>query len=166
VPTVVALGSLLFVIVAGSSARFLFKRHRQLGNLQKEKEQFEAQQLKLAKSMLDTMAFPIHLVLAKHFLELDQLTVFEDLRDKGLHKVIDKVKDLCIDELGSVRNSFVFFSHQWTGFSEPDADRIQFRIMCDSLRDLTNKKETWHSQSVHVWVDYSCIRSNTKRCKS
>jgi len=162
-PTVAVLGSLLTVLVVGSSARFLYKRHGELKQLQKDKVEWEKNQVNLAKSMLDTMAFPIHLVLANTFLARDQLTVFEVLRDEGLHKVIDQVKDLGADEFGNVKSSFVFFSHQWTGFTEPDANNRQFRIMCDSLKDLMNRSnDKWHPKNLFVWVDYSCIPQRHK----
>ena len=51
---------------------------------------------------------------------------------------------------------FIFFSHQWLGWSEPDPNRIHIKAMQQAVRAVSNDTDT-PLEKIRVWVDYVSI---------
>ena len=48
---------------------------------------------------------------------------------------------------------FIFFSHQWLGWSEPDPQRIHVKAMQQAVRAVCTDTDT-PLEKIRVWVDY------------
>lgn len=92
----------------------------------------------------------------EEFVEEGQLVQHETMRNNHRLSVLDNLSD--VDAFIEAGHEVVFFSHQWTGFNEPDENKRQYRAMVHALKALA-KRNGWDMQlrNVYVWVDYSCI---------
>jgi len=66
------------------------------------------------------------------------------------------------DSVADVRDAsargevFIFFSHQWLGWSEPDPQRIHMAAMQQAVHNVSKDTET-PLEKIRVWVDYISI---------
>lgn len=133
----------------------LCKRRKQLIQLECQAAKKAKEQLNVADTVLSSMAFPIHLLPLPAFLEIQRLTMHEELRDKRLLLVVDVMEELALVE-------YFFLSHQWTAWNEPDHTGSKYNLMCRAMQSLVMKLQ-WSSEGAHVWVDYCCIPQ--RHCK-
>eukprot|EP00928_Gymnodinium_smaydae_P015955 TRINITY_DN15941_c0_g1_i1.p1 TRINITY_DN15941_c0_g1~~TRINITY_DN15941_c0_g1_i1.p1 ORF type:complete len:589 (+),score=98.19 TRINITY_DN15941_c0_g1_i1:75-1841(+) len=68
--------------------------------------------------------YPMHVMAVRDAIALDEILPHQKLRHAG--KVVVRSSDMVI----------IFVSHQWIGFSHPDKDMKQFRILQDALKAL------------------------------
>ena len=57
---------------------------------------------------------------------------------------------------------FIFFSHQWLGWSEPDPERIHVKAMQQAVRAVCTDTDT-PLEKIRVWVDYVSIPQKNLR---
>ena len=57
---------------------------------------------------------------------------------------------------------FIFFSHQWLGWSEPDPQRIHVKAMQQAVRAVSTDTDT-PLEKIRVWVDYVSIPQKNLR---
>ena len=57
---------------------------------------------------------------------------------------------------------FIFFSHQWLGWSEPDPERIHVKAMQQAVRAVCTDTDT-PLEKIRVWVDYVSIPQKNHR---
>ena len=143
------LGCLLLVFIA-------YEVRRQWTRYQKLRRSHEARMentIADALSSLKMLKYPVNLLSAVDFLAAGKLMVHEVLRDLGKIEVLDS-----LEEVAETRKArpIIFFSHQWTGFSQPDPSGTQFRAMAAALVEV-RKAQGWDLNSMRVWVDYSSI---------
>merc|ERR1719183_2914937 len=53
-------------------------------------------------------------------------------------------------------NTFIFFSHQWLAWSEPDPEDLQYNAMVSALKELKEAKNLSLSNT-YIWLDYTSI---------
>ena len=86
------------------------------------------------------------------FMKFDRLHPQESLRDELI--IYDSVADV---RGASTRGEvFIFFSHQWLGWSEPDPQRIHVAAMQQAVHNVSKDTET-PLEKIRVWVDYVSI---------
>jgi len=102
------------------------------------------------------LEFPLHLVKRADFIKEGMLQRHEIMRDQHKLLVIDSLAE--VDNFMSQGNPVIFFSHQWTSFSQPDPSGSQYRSMVNALQQVAEQNE-WdeHMDNIYVWVDFSCI---------
>lgn len=96
---------------------FVWRRHRlRVSN--------QAKRIESSLASNEAFAFPLHVLRANDFLQMDQLVVFEDARNQSMHEVIDLVSDarmLFGKKMGAKALHLVFLSHQWLALGSPGA---------------------------------------------
>jgi len=115
---------------------------------------------KIAQSFesIHTLDFPMVLLRAEAYLEMQGLTSFEMARERDILVHLDTIAD--VSNFVS-QQKVVFFSHQWLGFRTLDPDNIHYNGMTQALRNITDRG--WRLSNVYVWVDYTSI---PQKCRS
>ena len=91
-------------------------------------------------------------VSGSRFMKFDRLHPQESLRDELI--IYDSVADV---RAASARGEvFIFFSHQWLGWSEPDPQRIHVAAMQQAVHNVSKDTGT-PLEKIRVWVDYVSI---------
>ena len=98
---------------------------------------------------LDRVRFPMCVMALSVFEELGGLITHEEARDRGLLIFRDTVEAMLMYAMHTV-----FMSHQWAGFSHPDASGVQYSSMLHACR-VSNQASG--SSIQWVWVDYFSI---------
>jgi len=99
------------------------------------------------------MQFPLTLVKANVFLQLETLVQYETLRDQHLLVMVDTPsKAAKIRRRGGY---IIFFSHQWLASSHPDPGGSQFKDMMHAVKELALQR--MELERIYIWVDYCSI---------
>ena len=88
----------------------------------------------------------------KRFVSIDRLRSHEECRDELI--IYDSVAD--VRDASTRGEVFVFLSHQWLGWSEPDPQRIHIKAMQQAVRFVSKDTDT-PLEKLRVWVDYISI---------
>ncbi|CAK0871630.1 unnamed protein product [Prorocentrum cordatum] len=105
------------------------------------------------------LTHPMVLVSADEFMQMQELTSYEKLRNEGKLEFLDTEEDLARFK---TNRSVIFLSHQWLGWGFPDDEhQTQLKAMKSAVRTAahqmiaTGARGAW--KNVHVWVDYCSI---------
>ena len=82
-------------------------------------------------------------------MSFDRLRPQEEMRDEII--IYDSVAD--VRDASARGEVFIFFSHQWLGWSEPDPQRIHVKAMQQAVRAVCTDTDT-PLEKIRVWVDY------------
>ena len=104
-----------------------------------------------------TLTHAAALVRASDFVELGKLQTYEDMRDRGALVYKDNV-----DALAHPSVTYLFLSHQWTSWTEPDPTGKQYAAMVSAVQSVV-AAEGWRLAETLVWCDYFSI---PQRCLS
>ena len=85
-------------------------------------------------------------------MSFDRLRPQEEMRDEII--IYDSVAD--VRDASARGEVFIFFSHQWLGWSEPDPQRIHMAAMQQAVHNVSKDTET-PLEKIRVWVDYISI---------
>uniref|UniRef100_A0A7S4S494 CHASE domain-containing protein n=1 Tax=Alexandrium monilatum TaxID=311494 RepID=A0A7S4S494_9DINO len=112
-----------------------------------------------ACSAVAELAAPMALISAELFAELGRLASFEELRNAGKLIILDTVEQV---QRFREQRWIVFFSHQWLGYSAPDANNVHYSTMRDALTAIMAALPLKGGcaadfRSAFVWVDYVSI---------
>ena len=113
----------LLLIVVGLAARVYLRRQR-------ESKKYHEQQRRRVKHSIELnekLSFPVALMPYGDFMQLERLVPFETQRQKLVY--LDRMQELvsaCKDE---EELRIVFFSHEWTSFTEPDHTGRQYAVL-------------------------------------
>lgn len=121
----------------------------------RERDAYIEEQLVQVLALATEFQYPLALVPATVFLQLDRLEAHEELRERKCLTVLDRVahaRELFADDA----NLGIFFSHQWTSFAHPDPENVQFFAICEALRDLSIRQQIGLSNT-YAWVDYCSV---------
>ena len=112
-------------------------------------------------------ALPAKVVLAARCDQwvLQQLEEVVALREEGLRRgdeliIYDLVAE--VQDASTRGEVFIFFSHQWLGWSEPDPKRIHVKAMQQAVRAVSADTDT-PLEKIRVWVDYVSIPQKNLR---
>ena len=109
--------------------------------------------VRAAASDVMALVTPMVVMSATNFLSMDTMVCMEKVRDMGLCKVLDSLKDIA--NFKKKGNKIILISHQWLGFKTPDtADAVQLRAMQRFVQQMVKKFDTFN---VFVWLDYISI---------
>ena len=139
---------------------YLGRYIRRQRTLRLEAHAYEAEQEQLVTKALELgreLQFASVTISALDFLELGRLRPHEELRDRpGVLRHVD-----LLSQLEQSSDRIIFFSHQWTSFTEPDHSGEQFRCMVRAVRAIAEAKG-WRLESTRIWCDFFSI---PQRCK-
>ena len=82
-------------------------------------------------------------------MSIDRLRSHEECRDELI--IYDSVAD--VRDASTRGEVFVFLSHQWLGWAEPDPQRIHIKAMQQAVRFVSKDTDT-PLEKIRVWVDY------------
>jgi len=113
---------------------------------------------KLTEALETTREFehPEVLISVTNFLTLGKLQSHEELRDRGLLLFHDQ-----LGEISRAPQRVMFFSHQWTSWTEPDPTNQQYECMVAAALTIS-KTNGWPMERVWVWCDYISIPQRTR----
>jgi hypothetical protein len=156
IPLVIGLAAAIGAILLAIIGWWVYSTYKEKQRLQKAHENLMNMTLNEAHRALRSLDYPLQLVGAKEFLRGGRLIQHEKLRNSHKLTVLDSLGD--VDAFIAAGKHIVFFSHQWTSFTEPDHSGTQYRVMISSLKELA-KRNGWDEslQDVYMWVDFSCI---------
>ena len=85
-------------------------------------------------------------------MSIDRLRSHEECRDELI--IYDSVAD--VRDASTRGEVFVFLSHQWLAWAEPDPHRIHIKAMQQAVRFVSKDTDT-PLEKIRVWVDYISI---------
>merc|ERR1712195_207124 len=97
--------------------------------------------------------YPVTLVSANDFMAHGRLKQHEDVRDENQLVFKDSLAKVAVFKK---TYKIVFFSHQWTAWTEPDHTSKQYKAMVEALQTVVTDFG-WDLNKVYVWVDYISI---------
>lgn len=102
---------------------------------------------------ITNLQYPLTLMTAKDFLALGELRRFEYCLARGLLLFLHT-----LDSIKSFKKTkyYIFFSHQWVGYWQPDPDQKQYACMVQALQSLLAEQD-WDENDVYVWLDFFSI---------
>lgn len=139
------------VLVLLSLSLYLYGR-----TVKAERQNAERELLWIKEAIATTrqVEHSVVLVPADVFLLLDVLREHETLRNSGKLIYRDTLQELGSDEHES--QFYIFISHQWTSWTEPDPTGKQYKVMAAAVRAIA-ASYNWPLERVLVWVDYCSI---------
>ena len=153
---IIALGSIFGASLIVFIVYVSYRRWKAYQSIKKAHEQQMESKLNEATRALHELDYPLHLIRGKEFVEEGKLVQHETMRNNHCLTVLDNLAD--VDAFIEAGHEVVFFSHQWTGFNEPDQNKRQYKAMVHALKALAKRNELDpRLRNVYVWVDYSCI---------
>ena len=147
---------ILCVIFASLGLGWLTMTHLHRRRLRAKDEEKMMCIIDEAKAAVTYLHFPMAVVGASDFLELDHLVNYESLREEG--KLVFLTSLSKIEEFKEER-CIVVFSHQWLGWSSSDPLGTHFRTMCSAVRVLAQMMtdrgdaKVQSINDVYIWVD-------------
>eukprot|EP00929_Paragymnodinium_shiwhaense_P091203 TRINITY_DN51231_c0_g1_i1.p1 TRINITY_DN51231_c0_g1~~TRINITY_DN51231_c0_g1_i1.p1 ORF type:complete len:1658 (-),score=308.69 TRINITY_DN51231_c0_g1_i1:45-5018(-) len=141
--------------------------------LHTEREMAVKEQISHALAVINDVNFPVVLLRSADLFAFGHIPSHEEARAKGVLVFLDTMEE-ALEFLGGSNpedhfacarwsSSYcrggefaVFFSHQWTGFTKPDPYGVQYNVICECLRELSNREGRDENQ-VYAWVDYFSI---------
>jgi len=108
----------------------------------------------------ETILYPVALVPAAVFFAAKKLTVHE--RTAGL-LFFEHNDDFNTFLEGN--NRYIFFSHQWLSYTEPDPDGVQYRLMRVCAQRILDERG-WSLADLHIWVDYMSVPQENRVLQS
>jgi hypothetical protein len=147
----------LFALTLPYGVRKLIQRHRMVRKAVFEYE--NGLRAKLHKAIETTREFEHAevLITLRDFGRLGSLKSHEELRDRGILLYHD-----VLSEMSRAPQHVIFYSHQWTSWTEPDPSNQQYRCML-AAADSICKVNHWRPERVWVWCE--CAPSFTARIR-
>jgi hypothetical protein len=143
--TSVIVGGVVLVLLV---ALLLFKAHQKSRQLAKQLDQkYRAEVKRLVGQDVQLLASLV-VVTMETFLEFEELPIYETVRDMG--KAVHLDTEEAVLEFQRKGNKFLFISHEWLGFSEPDPQGVQLECMKCTVRKIA---KTVPPGSLHIWLD-------------
>jgi len=156
IPLVIGLSATIGTILLALMSYWVYTTYRQKKLLQKQHEMHMEATMNESIRALHQLDYPLHLTRGNEFVEEGRLRRHEVLRNTHKLTVLDTLDD--VDAFINAGKHIVFFSHQWTSFSEADPSCLQYQTMVSAVRELA-KRNGWDEtlKDVFIWVDYSSI---------
>ena len=129
--TVGTLGGILCLLLVTFSVVWLALTYLQRRRLQAKERNRMLHIIEDAESAMDRLCFPMAVIGAEDFIDLQGLVDYEILREAGKLRFLDsaakieKFKEECF---------IIVFSHQWLGWRSPDPSGTHFETMCSVVR--------------------------------
>ena len=149
----VTFASLVFVVGLLFTIRFIYKSIQEYAILKVMKKKLIKDKLDASLEASQHLDYPVTLVSANDFIAHGELRQHEDVRDQN--QLIFKVS-LAKVAIFKQTYKIVFFSHQWTAWTEPDHTAKQYKAMKEALQTVVTDFG-WDLNKVYVWVDYISI---------
>ena len=154
--TIGVVGAVAVVILLLSLWRWQYKKRKRAVRHAVQNEE-ETARVREAVAATATLTHAAALVRASDFVELGKLQTYEDMRDRGALVYKDNV-----DALAHPSVTYLFLSHQWTSWVEPDPTGKQYAAMVSAVQSVV-AAEGWRLAETLVWCDYFSI---PQRCLS
>merc|ERR1711865_279381 len=149
----VTFAGLVFAAAAVFMIRFIYKAVQEYAALKEMKEKLVKQKLDAALEASQHLDYPVTLVSANDFMAHGRLRQHEDVRDENQLVFKDSLAKVAVFKK---TYKIVFFSHQWTAWTEPDHTSKQYKAMVEALQTVVTDFG-WDLNKVYVWVDYISI---------
>jgi len=149
----IVLGSCLTAAGVFFFVRFLYQSIQQFAALSQVKKKLVQQKLDAALEASEHLDYPVTLISANNFISLGRLRMHEDVRDENKLVFKDTLKSVAIFKK---KHKILFFSHQWTAWTEPDHTSKQYAAMTQSLKTIV-QDFGWDLDTCYVWCDYLSI---------
>jgi len=149
----VTFGCLVTAITIGFLFRFIYKSVQKFNALTAMKYKLTKEKLDSALEASEHLDYPVTLVSANDFIALGRLEKHEDVRDANKLVFKDTLANVAIFKK---THKIIFFSHQWTAWTEPDHTSKQYIAMKEALATVVTDFG-WDLNRVYVWVDYISI---------
>mmetsp|Transcript_3887 Transcript_3887/g.9103 ORF Transcript_3887/g.9103 Transcript_3887/m.9103 type:complete len:1377 (+) Transcript_3887:260-4390(+) len=147
---VIPTGIIVFGVLLGL-INLRFKK--KIAKLEAEKRRQMQEKVNEATETVNHLAHPMVFVTAEWFLNAGRMIKHEDARTKHCLFTVDTMEELKGFKKG---NTFIFFSHQWLAWSEPDPEDLQYNAMISALKELKEAKNLSLSNT-YIWLDYTSI---------
>ena len=147
---VIPTGIIVFGVLLGL-INLRFKK--KIAKLEAEKRRQMQEKVNEATETVNHLAHPMVFVSAEWFLNAGRMIKHEDARTKHCLFTVDTMEELKGFKKG---NTFIFFSHQWLAWSEPDPEDLQYNAMVSALKELKEAKKLSLSNT-YIWLDYTSI---------
>ena len=147
---VIPTGIIVFGVLLGL-INLRFKK--KIAKLEAEKRRQMQEKVNEATETVNHLAHPMVFVSADWFLNAGRMIKHEDARTKHCLFTVDTMEELKGFKKG---NTFIFFSHQWLAWSEPDPEDLQYNAMVSALKELKEAKNLSLSNT-YIWLDYTSI---------
>jgi len=142
--------SLVFLGAVGWAVKF----YRSTRKMETERAVLVRDQLNEAKSLVSDFQAPFCTIAGDAFVALGELVPHEVLRDKGAVRVYDVTANL--KKARADGEVFVFLSHQWLAYDNPDPEGVHFAAMTHAV-GLAAAKAGVPLSKLRVWVDIVSI---------
>jgi len=143
----IAVGCLGLAWLALAARRYARRKEK----LETERAALVQEQVLAAQTCVSEFQSHFHVLKGPDFVELTKLVPHEYLRDRLL--VFDSVAD--VRAAMAAGDVFVFISHQWLGWSEPDPDGVHLAAMKQAVQSVVATGVPL--ERVRVWVDVASI---------
>merc|ERR1712195_241030 len=130
----VTFAGLVFAAAAVFMIRFIYKAVQEYAALKEMKEKLVKQKLDAALEASQHLDYPVTLVSANDFMAHGRLKQHEDVRDENQLVFKDSLAKVAVFKK---TYKIVFFSHQWTAWTEPDHTSKQYKAMVQAIHTLT-----------------------------
>lgn len=149
----VTFAGLVFAAAGVFMIRFIYKAVKEYEALKEMKQKLVKAKLDASIEASQHLDYPVTLVSANDFIAHGQLKQHEDVRDNNQLVFKDSLAKVAVFKK---TYKIVFFSHQWTAWTEPDHTSKQYKAMTEALQTVV-KDFGWDLNKVYVWVDYISI---------
>ncbi|CAK0876974.1 unnamed protein product [Prorocentrum cordatum] len=150
---------LSFLHAAGALRSWRAREVQRRMLLEKERAQRIQHTVERAVQGAGRLMHPMVLVSAEEFMQMQELTSYERLRNEGKLEFLDTEEDLARFKAG---HSVIFLSHQWLSWGFPDDhQQTQLKAMKSAVRTAAHQmraagaRGAW--KNMYVWVDYCSI---------
>ena len=149
----VTFAGLVFAAAGVFMIRFIYKAVKEYEALKEMKQKLVKAKLDASIEASQHLDYPVTLVSANDFIAHGQLKQHEDVRDNNQLVFKDSLAKVAVFKK---TYKIVFFSHQWTAWTEPDHTSKQYKAMVEALQTVVTDFG-WDLNKVCVWVDYISI---------
>merc|ERR1711865_527334 len=149
----VTFASLVVAVGLGFLIRFVYKSIQEYAALKVMKAKMIKDKLDASLEASQHLDYPVTLVSANDFIAHGELRQHEDVRDQNQLVFKDSLAKVAVFKK---TYKIVFFSHQWTAWTEPDHTGKQYKAMKEALQTVVTNFG-WDLNKVYVWVDYISI---------
>merc|ERR1712166_310626 len=125
---------LVFAAAAIFMIRFIYKAVKEYEALKEMKQKLIKAKLDASLEASQHLDYPVTLVSANDFIAHGQLKQHEDVRDQNQLVFKDSLAKVAVFKK---TYKIVFFSHQWTAWTEPGHTSKQYKAMVEAIHTLT-----------------------------
>mmetsp|Transcript_43568 Transcript_43568/g.128294 ORF Transcript_43568/g.128294 Transcript_43568/m.128294 type:complete len:749 (-) Transcript_43568:295-2541(-) len=157
-------GLTMLCAVAAYSARNAQKRYkRYLKNIEVKAAEKQRDLKRLEDAITGTrkLGFPFVLMPLEKFRSIGRLIAHEAARDAGHLTFLDEPQN--VTEFVR-KNTVLFISHQWLGFTQPDPQNIHYPAIVAAAEALLASKRI-SERYAWIWCDYFSIPQANKICQ-